>query len=28
VTTARPLGIADLIEGMLMQERATRDHAA
>jgi hypothetical protein len=28
VTTDEPLGIADLIEGMLMQERATRSHAA
>jgi len=26
--TDRPLGIADLIEGMLRQERATRGHAA
>jgi hypothetical protein len=28
VTTDRPLGIADLIEGMLLQERAARGHAA
>jgi hypothetical protein len=27
-TTERPAAIADLIEGMLMQERATRGHAA
>jgi hypothetical protein len=27
-TTDRPLGIADLIEGMLLQERSTRGHAA
>jgi hypothetical protein len=27
-TTDRPLAIADLIEGMLLQERATRGHAA
>lgn len=28
VATDQPPGIADLIEGMLMQERATRGHAA
>ena len=28
VTADRPPGIADLIEGMLVQDRATRGHAA